>query len=167
MAAVSDQEPYRPHLRRRRKPTTVAVASLIAVVITALVLWWAVAVASRNPEVANLGPEVFRFDAEDLADEIDDRGPFLLQDPLNRGRELYVQHTGSTPRRGWQAISAYASGSDFDCLLTWSPNRELFVDPCSDETFPADGRGLARYPVEVVDGRVEIDLKKAASRTDP
>lgn len=167
MAEVTDQEPYRPTLRRRRKPTTVAVASLIAVVITALVLWWAVALASRNPEAANLGPEVFRFDAEDLADEIEDRGPFLLQDPLNRGRELYVQHTGSTPRRGWQAISAYASESDFDCLLTWSAEREHFVDPCTKKTFPADGSGLARYPVEVVDGKVEIDLKKAASRTGP
>lgn len=164
---MTQADPYRPQLRRRRKPTTVLVASLAAALVTALVLWWAVGVASRNPEVANLGSEVFRFDAEDLADEISDRGPFLLQDPLNRGRELYVQHLGSSPKRGWQAISAYGSSSDFECLLTWSATQEQFVDPCSKKTFPADGRGLKRYPVEVVDGKVEIDLRSAGSRTGP
>jgi hypothetical protein len=164
---MSEVQPYRPQLRRRKKPTTVFIASLIAFAIAALMLWWVVRVASKNPEIANLGPEIFRFDAERLADEIDDRGPFLLKDPLNRGRELYVQHTGSSPKRGWQAISAYAAEPDLDCLLHWRESDEEFIDPCTDQTYPADGEGLATYPVEVVDGRVEVDLKKAASRTDP
>ena len=164
---MSEAEPYRPQLRRRKKPTTVLIASVIALAIAALMLWWVVRIASKNPEIANLGSEVFRFDAERLADEIDDRGPFLLQDPLNRGRELYVQHTGRSPKTGWRVISAYAGEADLDCLLQWSESDEEFVDPCTDETYPADGEGLVTYPVEVVDGRVEVDLKKAASRTDP
>lgn len=164
---MTDAAPYRPQLRRRRKPTTVFVASLVALVITGLVLWWAVGVASRNPEVANLGPEVFSFEADGLAEEIAERGPFLLKDPLNRGRELYVQHVGTSPKRGWQAISAYASSSDFECLLNWSAQREEFVDPCTRKSYPADGRGLTRYPVEVSEGRVEVDLRSPGSRTDP
>ena len=164
---MSETEPYRPQLRRRKKPTTVLIASLIALAIAALMLWWVVRIASKNPEIANLGPEQFRFDAERLADEIDDRGPFLLQDPLNRGRELYVQHTGGSPKNGWRVISAYAGEPDVDCLLRWHESDEEFVDPCTDESYPADGEGLETYPVEVVDGRVEVDLKKATSRTDP
>ena len=164
---MSEQEPYRPQLRRRRKPTTVFIASLIALAIAALMLWWTVRLASRNPEIANLGPGVFRFEAEDLADEIDDRGPFLLKDPLNRGRDLYVQHIGATPKSGWLAISVYAGDVDFDCVLQWREENEEFVDPCTDETYPADGEGLERYPVEVVDGEVEVDLKTPPSRTDP
>ena len=164
---MSESAPYRPQLRRRRKPTTVFVASVIALTIAALILWWAVRLASNNPEIAKLGPEVFRFDAEDLAEEIDDRGPFLLKDPLNRGRELYVQHTGGSPKRGWQAISAYAGDIDVECLLQWEEDDEAFVDPCTDKTYPADGEGLTRYPVKVVDGRVEVNLKTVGPRTDP
>ena len=164
---MSEPAPYRPQLRRRRKPTTVFVASVIALAIAALILWWAVRLASNNPEIAQLGPEVFRFDAENLAEEIDDRGPFLLKDPLNRGRELYVQHTGTSPKRGWRAISAYAGEADLDCLLRWDHGDGSFVDPCTDETYPADGEGLTRYPVEIVGEQVEVNLKTVEARTDP
>ena len=164
---MSEAQPYRPQLRRRKKPTTVFIASVIALAIAALMLWWVVRLASKNPEIANFGPEVFRFDAEDLAEEIEENGPFLLQDPLNRGRELYVQHTGGSPKRGWQVVSAYAGEPDVKCVLQWREDDEEFLDPCTDETYPPDGEGLERYPVEVVDGRVEVDLKTAASRTDP
>ncbi|MFP5317293.1 MAG: hypothetical protein ACLGI2_03250 [Acidimicrobiia bacterium] len=164
---MSEPAPYRPQLRRRRKPTTVLIASIVGVLITGLMLWWAVRLASKNPEIANLEAGVFSFDAEDLADEIGDRGPFLLKDPLNRGREVYIQHTGATPKSGWHAISAYASRSDLDCLLGWDATRKVFVDPCDRKTFPADGEGLSRYPVEVVDGRVEVDLTAQPSGRAP
>lgn len=167
MSGSPTPPPYRPQLRRRKKPTSVLVASLAAAIITGLMLWWAVSLASRNPEAANLGSDVFRFDAEDLADEIGDRGPFLLKDPLNRGRELYVQHIGGSPKNGWQAISAYAGEPDLKCLLRWDTARQEFVDPCTEETYPPDGEGLQRYPVEVRNDRVEVDLKATPSRTAP
>ena len=117
--------------------------------------------ASRNPDQVNLGSEVFRFRAARLAREIDERGPFLLKDPLNRGREVYVQHLGDDPRTGWLAVHAYASRETVECLLRWDAAEQRFVDPCTGRRYPGLGDGLTTYPAHVRNGVVTIDLRAA------
>ena len=43
--------------------------------------------------------------------------------------------------------------------LEWDSARELFVDPCTDETFASDGGALSHYPTRVTDdGALIVDL---------
>ncbi len=107
------------------------------------------------------------LDAELLAGEIEQRGPLLFKDPLNRNREVYVHHVGDDPRSGWLAVRAYASRVSLDCLLRWDAGAARFVDPCSGESFPPDARGLVTYPADVTDGEVRVDLRAPATPADP
>jgi hypothetical protein len=132
--------------------------SLVALAVAGVLVFVVVRFASEHPDEVNLGPSVFRFRADRLAREVDERGPFLLKDPLNRGRELYVQHLGDDVRAGWSALSAYASRVSVDCLLRWEAQPEQFVDPCTGRRYPASGDGLVTYPTQVEDGVVVVDL---------
>ena len=148
---------------RRR---AVVAATLAAVALAAVLVFFAVRFAARNPDEANLGPTVVRFDADRLGREIAERGPFLFKDPLTRaaGRELYVQHLGSDPKRGWIGIRAYASRVTLACLLRWDRAALRFVDPCTGAAYPPDGTGLVTYPATVEGGTVTVDLRPRAPR---
>ncbi len=135
--------------------------SVVGLCVAAVTVFAVVRLASENPEEANLGPSVFRFKATRLAGEIDERGPFLLKDPLNRGRDVYVQHVGDDPRTGWVAVRAYASRASLECLLRWDRAEKRFVDPCSGGTYPAAGDGLTTYPARVAEGVVSVDLRSS------
>lgn len=153
--------PRRPFNGRRPDRARLIVAgSLLALAFTGVLLFFVVRFASRNPDQANLGPRLFRVgDAARLAREIDARGPFLFKDPLNREREVYVQHVGDDPNAGWSAIRAYASRETVECLLRWDPGSGRFVDPCTTQSFPATGEGLTTYPAQVDRGVVSVDLR--------
>jgi hypothetical protein len=149
--------------RRRRPPNRgrlIVTGSLIAVAFAAVLLFFVVDFASENPGQVNLGPSVFRLgNAARLAREIDERGPFLFKDPLNREREVYVQHVGADPNAGWSAIRAYASRETVECLLRWERDQRRFVDPCTAQAYPPGGEGLVTYPAHVDKGVVSIDLR--------
>ncbi len=132
--------------------------SLIALALASVLVLVVVRFASENPEQVNLGPSVFRFKANRLHREVEERGPFLLKDPLNRGREVYVQHLGDDPDTGWLAVHAYASRESLDCLLRWEAASQQFVDPCTGQRYPAGGEGLVTYRARVEDGVVVVDL---------
>ncbi len=135
------------------------VGTLVALALAAVLMYAVVRFAARNPEQANLGPSVFRFQARSLAKEIDERGPVLLKDPLNRGREVYLQHLGGDPAEGWHAIRAYAEEPELRCLLKWENGPRRFRDPCTGQAYPADGSGLTTYPATVTAGTVSVDLR--------
>lgn len=120
--------------------------------------------ASTGNADLRLGDE--RFNAgrvERVADRIaTDRRPFLYPDVsgTGSGRDIYVHHVGETPEVGWLAFSARAPGQDDrGCSLVWDLSAQELVDPCTEERFPADGSGLTRYPVEVEDGQLFVDLR--------
>ena len=148
---------------RRRPPTRgrlILTGSLIALAFAAVLLFFVVDFASENPEQVNLGPSVFRLgNAARLAREIDEGGPFLFKDPLNRERELYVQHLGEDVNAGWLAIRAYASRETVECVLRWERDQRRFVDPCTGQAYPPSGEGLVTYPAQVEKGVVSIDLR--------
>lgn len=151
-----DLDPSRTRAQRSR---ALVLGTLVSVALAALLVVVAVRFAARNPEQANLGSPVLRLDAGRVAAEVAERGPVLFKDPLNRDREIYVQHLGSDPERGWVAIRAYASRVSLDCLLRWEPAKRRFVDPCTRRSYPADGKGLTTYPAPAAGGVVRIDLR--------
>ena len=150
----------------RRPPNRgrlIVAGSLTALAFAAVLLYLVVGFASRNPEQVNLGPKVFRVgSATRLAREVERRGPFLFKDPLNREREVYIQHLGQDPNTGWSGIRAYASQETIKCLLRWERDPERFVDPCTNQSYPADGAGLTIYPATVENGVVSVDLRSAS-----
>ncbi len=136
--------------------------SLMALTFAAALLFFVVRFASKNPEQVNLGPRVFRLgSATRLAKEVEQRGPFLFKDPLNREREVFVQHLGADPNVGWSAIRAYASRETVECLLRWEREAGRFVDPCTSQSYPPDGAGLTTYPARVESGVLSVDLRAA------
>lgn len=136
------------------------VSTVVALGLAGLLVWSVVTFASQNPDKANLGAPVFRVgNTERLSKEIAERGPFLFQDPLSlgRGRNLYIQHLGKDPDKGWSAIEARLPG-DEACAVTWVRSRNAFVD-CRKEAHPPEGTGLTTYPATVANGQVSVDLR--------
>lgn len=144
------------------------IASVAGVVAAGLLTFLVVRFASQRPDEVNLGAKVFTFDARRLARDIErQREPLLFKDPLTSrpGREVYVQHLGADPKKGWFTIEAYAPGQprEIRCILDWDPIGRRFRDPCSEsqQTFPPDGSGLRTYPTSVEEGGkvVVVDLR--------
>jgi len=163
---MTTSTPYRPPRRRRDRTRLAVAASVIGVLVAALLVWLVTNFAAEQPDKVNLGDDTFVVgDAERLADRIrDDRAPFLFKDPLTSkpGREVYVQHIGRDYEKGWVAIEAYAPGSprELRCILRWNAEESEFDDPCGGDSYPAEGTGLRRYPAEVNDdGDVEVNLR--------
>lgn len=137
----------------------------IGVALVALVIWGVAVVTSQQSSFdVRLGDQTFQGgDAERLADEIDDRGPIFYGDVSDSGsgehRDIILQHLGDDADEGWYAFRAQPPGEDRSCTWTWQPDEELFRAACDEDlTAPADGEGLERYPVEVDDGKLDIDL---------
>ena len=154
-----------PRVRNRRRTRAVVAASVAALLATGVLVALVVRVASQRPDEVNLGDKRFVVGRADrFAERIAEQdAPILFKDPLTSrpGRELYVQHLGDDEKEGWLAIEAYAPGSrKLECLLTWDGKTDEFIDPCTDERYPADGAGLTVYPGEVDDRTaVVIDLR--------
>jgi hypothetical protein len=154
-----------PRVRNRRRTRSIVAASLAGLLATVVLVGFVVRFASQRPDEVNLGDKRFVVGRADrFADRIEEQGaPILFKDPLTSkpGRELYVQHLGDDEKKGWLAVEAYSPGErKLTCLLTWDTETDEFVDPCSDERYPADGTGLVVYPGEVDDRTaVVIDLR--------
>jgi hypothetical protein len=124
---------------------------LFGVVLAVVVFVFAVPSLEESGDIENnLGDDVFsdiRAD-EELARDIAERGPLLISDVAGGDRDVFVQHVGDDPEKGWLVFAARPADAGRDCTLAWDGEQEQFDDPCSDRTFPADGEGLKQYPVE-------------------
>ncbi|MDP1803694.1 MAG: hypothetical protein Q8K72_00870 [Acidimicrobiales bacterium] len=151
-------------------------ALLIAAVgvVVALGLAFVVAqAASRGDVDIRLGDD--RFDAggtERLAKAIDgdDGLPFLYQDLVNGGRNLFVNHLGDDPDTGWVAFGAF-DPDDPSCAVEIDRAAKALVNACDPSvTYPLGGKGLRFYPTTVEDGRIYVDLNaedRASTTTTP
>jgi hypothetical protein len=140
---------------------------IVAVVIGAILVY----LSSRNDIKVRLGDERFQsYDADAAASEIAQRGPILLPDLANRGRDIYLQHLSDDTTQGWVAFDARPLGEGRDCFLEWDTQIGEFHDngKCTQAyTIPADGDDLPHYPATVNnDGKVVIDLRAAATPSD-
>lgn len=132
-------------------------AAVGAVVLAAALVFGVLRLAS-DPDVArNVGDETFEVgDAERLAETIEESGPLLFQDPLEqggdgRGRDIWVLHEGDDPESGWSAVQVHSP--EGDCSLDWDRRASKFRRECPDNP---------RYPAEVRDGIVVVDLRQSA-----
>ena len=166
MAHGASQTARRARSPRRPSSTQRAVVTGIVAVVLGLAALLAVSVLSSRGDVdIRLGDDRFSVGrTERLAERIAlDRRPFLFSDVSGRqSRDLYIQHLGDDPAAGWLAFAARAPGQDDRaCALVWDVADQELVDPCTAARFPADGTGLTRYPVEVTDGLLFVDLRSA------
>lgn len=138
---------------------SLVIVSLFGVFCAALLVVLVLQLA-KSPDVkVQLGDEVFEAGrAKDLARSAGEH-PLLFQ-ALVGNRDIYLQHIGADPKRGFHAFESYAPGAPRRCQLRWERGRRVFVDPCDKREFPADGSGLRSYPVTVTKAeRVVIDLR--------
>jgi hypothetical protein len=101
--------------------------------------------------------------AESIAEQIALTGPFLLPDPSDGNRDVYVQHLGADADQGWFAFAARPDDAPRRCFVEWQPNDETLVDNCDGTVFPADGTGLTQYPI-TLDGDGNLTLRFEAQR---
>jgi hypothetical protein len=93
-------------------------------------------------------------DAEELVRlQARDGVPALFPDPVGGRQPIFVWHEGNDPDEGWVAYDAQIDGEPL--VL----DRDAGVLRAEDGTeYPFTGEGLPSYDVEVVDGRLSIDL---------
>lgn len=152
-------ERSRGHAGRALTVSVVAIGLIVAALYGVSVL------SSRQDGIdVRLGDQTFQGgDVERLAAEIEERGPIFYGDVSDSGsgdaRDIILQHIGDDPEEGWFAFAAQPADKPRDCTWQWQPDEELFRAACDDDlTAPADGEGLRQYPIEIVDGDLDIDL---------
>lgn len=146
--------------RRGGAHTGRAVGVAIVGVAVALGVAFLVANLASGGEV-RLGDDRFVIgNAADILDDIQEQdAPIGFNDPATFRRPIWVDNTGDDPETGWVAFGAFLP-DDPDCLVQWVADEERFVAECDETTtFPRSGAGLRRYPTEVTDGRLFINLQ--------
>src|SRR5688500_18848968 len=101
--------------------------ALAGVAAAVLLVVLCVNLASRE-EGLRLGDDVFTAGRADrLARTIERDGPVLYPDLLARSTDhnLYIQHLGDDPSRGWLAFEADVD--DPRCQLRWDADEEHFT----------------------------------------
>lgn len=151
-------------VERRRSGSHTGRTVFVSVAVIGLALgtlYLVATLASRGDVEMRLGDDRFiAGSASDILDDIHQRGaPLGFNDPARRERPIWVDNAGDDHESGWVAVSAYLP-EDPSCLVQWSAEADLFVAECdSSLTFPRSGEGLRRFSTDVVDGRLEIDLR--------
>ncbi len=134
------------------------ITALAGVVFAALIFALATNLLRSASEGSVAAPAEFDVGpAEQRRAVVERDGPLLFQDPLGRGRDIYVQYLGPD---GWKAFEARPPSAPRRCVVQWEPASRRFADPCTGATYPADGAGLVSYPARVdEDGRLRVDLR--------
>ena len=145
--------------RRRSQSEQRALVLAVGSVAVALLLLVGLAwfVSRGDVELSSLGPQEFEVGRTDrLAEEIEERGPFLFADASGRRvNDVYIVHAGTSLEANWRAIDAGERG----CTLEWDGTQ--FRDPCTEDTYPLSGEGLERFATRVEDGTLYVDLRAA------
>ena len=149
----------RREMRQRRRVRAVIVLTLASFSVLLTVV--ALRIATEPNSEVNLGSDTFRVgSAATLERRIRaDQYPLLFQDLRNKSIDVFVDHKkGTKVHLGWRAIEAHGPDAPRTCTLDWNGNG--YTDPCNGTTYPADGEGLRRFQVRVVDGIVYVDFRK-------
>jgi hypothetical protein len=148
----------RPPNRSRVVILSAAAGVIVAIVIFAAVL----SLVGSGKAKSKLGSNVFKLGkAKNQAQLVDHNGPLLFADPLQKGRDIYVNHVGNNQ---WVAVEVHPTGESKSCTVKWNSSSHTFHDPCSGKDYPADGTGLVRYRTSLEkNGDLVVDLHQPIS----
>ena len=139
------------------------ILSAAAGVIVAIVIFAGiVSLVGSGKAKSNLGSNVFKIgNAKNQAEFVQRNGPLLFPDPLQKGRDIFVNYLGHGQ---WVAVEVHPSGEAKSCTVKWNGSTRTFHDPCSGKDFPADGTGLVRYKASIQkNGDLVVDLHQPIS----
>ena len=121
-----------------------------------------VALAGSGKAKSHLASNVFKVGkAKNQAAIVDRHGPLLFADPLERGRDIYLNHLGGS---SWAAAEVHPPGEGKRCTVVWQSRGRTFRDSCTGRIYPADGAGLTRYRASVdKKGELIVDLRRPIS----
>jgi hypothetical protein len=163
-----------PVARSQAHAGRVLAVSIVGIGLAIVAAFTLAVLANRGSVEVRLGDDTFAGqDAEAAAERIAEEGAILYPDAGDGDRDIYLQHQGDDPERGWLAFAARPAGAPRECTLRWDDGDQVFrlLDPdgeesgaCDGQEFPPDGAGLTQYPVTVRDGELDVDIN-AADRT--
>jgi hypothetical protein len=161
--------PVQPRKQRNPRSLVLAVGGLLLGVVLILTLFLvALPKLTESGKIeVKLGSDTFALgNARVKAPLIAQDGPFLFSDPGTGQRDIFVQHIGDDPVKGWSAFDARRPGTTRECTLQFDNTAKVFTDPCDHTTIPADGAGLPHYVVVISDDdQITVDLKNATGGT--
>ena len=140
----------------------VILSAAAGVVVAIVIFAGVVSLIGSGKAKSKLGSNVFKLGkAKNQAQFVDRNGPLLFPDPLERGRDIYVNHVGPNQ---WAALEVHPPGEPKSCTVKWVPSSHTFHDPCSGKDYPADGAGLVRYKTTIeTNGDLVVDLHQPIS----
>jgi hypothetical protein len=135
-----------------------AAGVIVAIVIFAGIL----SLVGSGKAKSKLGSNLFKVGkAKNQAQIVDRNGPLLFPDPLQKGRDIAVNHVGNNL---WVTIEVHPPGEPKSCTVKWNGSTHVFHDPCSGKDYPADGTGLVRYKTSIdKSGDLVVDLHQPIS----
>jgi hypothetical protein len=140
-----------------RRTNAVVLTAVAGVIVGFLIFAAILSLAGSGKAKSKLGANVFKIGkAKDQAVIVDRNGPLLFADPLQKGRDIYVNHLGPNE---WVAVEVHPPGEPKSCTVKWQAQSHTFHDPCSGRDYPADGAGLVRYKASIdKSGDLIVDL---------
>jgi hypothetical protein len=144
-----------------KRPTGIVMSVIIALIVGVMLILFVVSRSGKSNTKVSFGPTQ-EFEAgrvEPLADNIAKHGPVFYRALTSGGPDIYLQHVGPDAFSGWHAFDARVSGAERKCTLVWQAASSTFEDPCTNQTFPADGAGLTQYKTTVTGDRLTVDLR--------
>jgi hypothetical protein len=148
---------------RQPDRSRMVILSAAAGVIVAIVIFAGIiSLVGSGKAKSKLGSNVFKVGkAKNQAQIVDRNGPLLFPDPLQKGRDIAVNHVGNNQ---WVTIEVHPPGESKSCTVKWNEPTRTFHDPCSGKDFPADGTGLVRYKTSIdKSGDLVVDLHQPIS----
>ena len=140
-------------MSRRPAPgsrTSILVIVSLALAAAILLVVFFVRLSNQPGQRVNVGSQEFEVGkAATYAPAVAKDGPLLFQALRGNELDIFLQHLGTDPLRGWSAFEAHAPGEARRCVLRWRQASHDFMDPCSSKTFPADGAGLDQFAVQL------------------
>ena len=175
MVPVSDDRAARQAVVRLRSPLARAVVPVVAGAVAIgliLLATWGVAalIAGGNADLTErLAPPTFRVgDVDDVAEEIEERGPLLFPglNTTTGERTLVLDHLGDDPTRGWRAYWAYPEDRDASCRVAQDEGTRTFTDCAGRRLDVSDLAPPSGVRPVVQDQRVlYLDLRGATTTT--
>jgi hypothetical protein len=142
-----------------RSTRAVVLTSIAGVLAGVVIFVGIVSLAGSGKAKSKLASDVFKVGkAKNQAAIVDRHGPLLFADPLQRGRDIYLDHLGDDH---WAAFEVHPPTEPKSCTVKWETQTRSFRDPCSGRLYPADGTGLTRYSAYVdKKGDLVVDLRR-------